>query len=134
MSKPQSDTSRFAYEVIMQEGARESVWKKIVLCLEAIDNGTNYEIAAWMGVKPEKVWKRTGKSELSCPVNGAIFDTGLRRNSPDGNPSIVYALVSQREKYINIVKPERIEKVTAVDYASKLIALTGKRLVQNELF
>jgi len=136
MPRTQSDTSRFAYEVIMQPGARESMWKKIIVALEKIKDGTNYELAEAIGVKPEKVWKRTGINELSCPINGAIFDTGLRRNSPEGNPSIVYALSSRKQDYKDVVKPERIEKNTtsAVDYANLIIAATGKRLVQKELF
>jgi len=133
-----TDTSRFAYEKIMNPGARESIWKKIILCLEWIHEGTNYEIAAWMKVKPEKVWKRTGKSELSCPVHGAIFDTGKRRSSPDGNPCIVYALSSCKSEYDNVLKPEKhyMEGVTtAGDYASMLVAGTKQaKLVQKELF
>lgn len=133
---PQKDTSKFAYEVIMREGARESIWRKIIECLEKINDGTNYEIAEALGVKPEKVWKRTGHSELSCPVHGAIFDTGLRRNSPDGNPSIVYALSSNRDKYPAIKEVHYMEgKTTAADYASKLIASTKQgKLTQQQLF
>lgn len=131
----QTDTSKFAYEVIMRPGARESIWKKIIECLEKIKDGTNYEIAAHLNMKPEKIWKRTGHNELSCPA-GAIFDTGLRRNSPDGNPSIVYALSSRRDMYADVPKPERIESTTVADYASLLVNSTaaGKRLIQKQLF
>lgn len=131
-----TDTSKFAYDVIMRPGARESVWKKIIECLEKIKDGTNYEIADALGMKPEKIWKRTGHNELSCPVHGAIFDTGLRRNSPEGNPSIVYALSSRKEMYADVPKPERIEKTTVADYASLLVNSTaaGKRLIQKKLF
>lgn len=137
MARKQSDTSRFAYEVIMRPDARESIWKKIILCLEWIHEGTNYEIAAWMKVKPEKVWKRTGKNELSCPIHGAIFDTGKRRNSPDGNPCIVYALTSNRSEYANVKPPEKFnnDEIKAVDFANVLIAKTKKqRLIQQDLF
>ena len=98
MSRIISDTSRFAYEKIMAVGAKDSTNKKIILALEWIMDGTNYEIAKQANLKPEKVWKRTGISELSNPVDGALFDTGLRRPSPDGNPSIVYALSSRRSE------------------------------------
>jgi len=122
MARKQTDTSKFAYSVIMRPGGRYSIWKKILLCLETIKDGTNYEIAEWLNVKPEKVWKRTGKAELSCPINGAIFDTGLRRNSPDGNPSIVYALSSRRSEYANVKKSERIgEPILPADFASLLV-------------
>ncbi len=133
---PQKDTSKFAYNVIMRPGARESIWKKIIECLEKIKDGTNYEIAEALGIKPEKVWKRTGHSELSCPVHGAIFDTGLRRNSPDGNPSIVYGLSSNRDKYPMVKEVHYMEgKTTAADYASKLIASTKQgKLTQQQLF
>lgn len=135
MPKTQSDTSRFAYDVIMRPGARESVWKKIIECLEKIKDGTNYEIAEALNLKPEKVWKRTGHSELSCPVHGAIFDTGLRRNSPDGNPSIVYALSSNRDKYPIVKEVHYMEgKTNAADFANMIIAKNSKPLVQKELF
>lgn len=132
----QTDTSKFAYDVIMRPGARENVWKKIIECLQKIKDGTNYEIADAMNVKPEKVWKRTGSNELSCPVNGAIFDTGLRRNSPDGNPCIVYALSSRREEYAHIQKPERIESTTTADYANAIFASSaaGQKLFQKKMF
>ena len=132
----QTDTSKFAYEVIMRPGARESIWKKIIECLEKIKDGTNYEIAEALNMKPEKIWKRTGHNELSCPVHGAIFDTGLRRNSPDGNPSIVYALSSRRQEYADIPKPERVESTTTADYANAIFAASeaGKKLFQKEMF
>lgn len=132
----QTDTSKFAYEVIMRPGARESIWKKIIECLEKIKDGTNYEIATALNIKPEKVWKRTGHNELSCPVHGAIFDTGLRRNSPDGNPSIVYALSSRRKEYADVLKPERIESTTTADYANAIFASSaaGRKLFQKEMF
>jgi len=130
-----TDTSKFAYEVIMRPGARESVWKKIIECLEKIKDGTNYEIAEYLQMKPEKIWKRTGHSELSCK-DGALFDTGLRRNSPEGNPAIVYALSSRRNEYADVVKPERIESTTTADYANAIFAASaaGKKLFQKEMF
>lgn len=68
------------------------------------------------------------------PAN--VFDTGLRRNSPEGNPSIVYALSSRRMEYADVPKPERIEKTTVADYASLLVNSTaaGKRLIQAQMF
>lgn len=131
-----TDTSKFAYEVIMRPGARESVWKKIIECLEKIGEGTNYDIATALNMKPEKIWKRTGPSELSCPVNGAIFDTGKRGTSPDGNKAIVYALSSRRNEYADVVKPERIESTTTADYANAIFAASaaGKKLFQAEMF
>ena len=143
----QSDTSRFAYDVIMKPGARDGINKKIILALEWIMDGTNYEIAAQIRCKPEKVWKRTGVSELSNPVDGALFDTGLRRNSPDGNPCIVYALSSRRSEYANVKPPERFnpDESHVADFANVLIAkgenakkekenIITQRLEQTELF
>lgn len=133
----QTDTSKFAYEVIMRPGARESVWKKIVECLEKkLRDATNYELADALNMKPEKIWKRTGPNELSCPVNGAIFDTGLRRNSPDGNQAIVYSLSSRRAEYADVPKPERIEKTTTADYANAIFASSaaGQKLFQSKIF
>mgnify|MGYP003537709977 CR=1 FL=1 len=143
----QTDTSRFAYEKIMRPGGRDNIWKKIILCLEWKMEATNYEIAAWMKVKPEKVWKRTGPNELSCPINGAIFDTGKRGVSPEGNPCIVYALSSRRSEYANVKPPERFnpDESHVADYANVLIAkgenskrekenIITQRLEQTELF
>jgi hypothetical protein len=137
-NKGQSDTSRFAYEKIMAVGARDNMYKKIILALEWIMDGTNYEIAAQIRCKPEKVWKRTGISELSNPIDGALFDTGLRRNSPDGNPCIVYALSSRRSEYPNIPKEKHYMEgeTTAADYASKLTATAEnhKKEIEKRVF
>jgi len=146
-NKGQTDTSRFAYEVIMSSGARETIWKKIILCLEWLPDATNYEIATWLKVKPEKVWKRTGRNELSNSECGAIFDTKLRRLSPDGNPAIVYALSSRKAEYAHVIAPERhnSSEDKAHEYIDGLIEqgktrqklkdnLLDKKLVQPGLF
>ncbi len=135
--RKQSDTSRFAYDKIMNGGSRETTWKRIIICLQKIGDGTNYEIAQHLNINPEKVWKRTGPNELSCPVNGAIFDTGLRRSSPDGNPAIVYALSSDKDKYAGVTKEKHYMEgiTTAGDHVSRLIATTKKqKAIQKELF
>lgn len=145
MARKQSDTSVLSYEKIMAPGARESTYKKIILALEWIIDGTNYEIAVQARLKPEKVWKRTGKSELCKPdENGVsvLVDTGLRRNSPDGNPCIVYTLYENKDKYAHIEKPivVRKDEMTAVDYANKIIAgakrinAAKETIIQSSLF
>jgi len=139
--KEQSDTSKLSYEKIMQPGARESHYRKILTALNKIKDGTSWEIADATEqppelnikkLKPDQVWKRI--SELID--DDVIFDTGIRRNSPDGNPAMVYALSSRRGEYAHIKPPERIEKTTAADFASLLINSTahGKRIIQNDLF
>lgn len=148
--RSQSETSKLSYEKIMQPGARESHYRKILTALNKINDGTSWEIADATGyppeikrgeesilitikkLKPDQVWKRI--SELVDA--DIIFDTGLRRDSPDGNKAMVYALSSRREMYADVPKPERIEKTTVADYASLLVNSTaaGKRLIQNKLF
>jgi len=137
----QSDTSRLSYEKIMQPGARENHYWKILTALNKIKDGTSWEISDATEqppelnikkLKPDQVWKRI--SELVD--SDIIFDTGLRRNSPDGNKAMVYALSSRKECYADIPKPERIEKTTVADYASLLVNSTaaGKRLIQTQMF
>lgn len=137
--KGQSDTSRLSYEKIMQPGARENHYKRIITALEKIKDGTSYEIAEATEVnlftkskmKPDQVWKRI--SELIDA--DVLFDTGIRRTSPDGNKAMVYALSSRKAEYAHIVKPERIHKTTTADYASAIIASTsaGKKLFQDKM-
>ncbi len=138
--KGQSDTSKLSYEKIMQPGARENHYRKILTALDKIGDGTSWEIAEATEqppelnikkLKPDQVWKRI--SELID--DDVIFDTGIRRNSPDGNPAMVYALSSRREEYAHIEKPERIEKTTTADFANGLFAATaaGKKLFDKEM-
>ena len=118
-------TSIEAYEKICREGARETVYLKIINALKVIGDGTSWEISAQAGIKPDKVWKR--QSELVSL--GIIFDTGLRRNSPDGNKAMVYSLFQNKEKYSHVKPPERFnnEEIKAADNASALIAGTKKQ-------
>lgn len=136
----QSDTSRLSYEKIMQPRARENHYWKILTALNKIKDGTSWEIADATEappelnikkLKPDQVWKRI--SELvDCDV---IFDTGIRRDSPDGNKAMVYALSSRREEYAHITKPERIESTTTADYANAIFASSaaGKKLFQSKM-
>lgn len=137
----QPDTSKLSYEKIMQPGARETHYWKILKTIENIKDGTSYEIAdATEGLikiglkkmKPDQVWKRIPEL-IEADI---VFDTGLRRPSPDGNKAMVYALSSRKDDYAHIQKPERIEKTTAADFANGLIASTaaGKKAFQNKLF
>jgi len=132
MPRTQSDTSRLSFEKIMAPGARDNHYRKIIAALQVIGDGTSWEISAQANIKPDQVWKR--QHELVDA--GIIFDTGLRRNSPDNNPAMVYSLVSNKEKYKDVPKPERVSKsdTTAADFANMLIAKNSKPLVQPELF
>jgi len=123
------ETSLQAYERITQQ-VRDTTYKKIIEALKKIGEG-NYElIAAAAFEKESRIWKRLGELRNM----GVIIDTGKRTLTKDNNNSMVYALWSDADKYKDAPKAERLEKVTAVDYASKLIAMSGKRLVQPELF
>lgn len=98
MTRKQSDTSRLAYEKILQ--GRDSHYKKIILALEWLVEGNNWDIATQARMKPEQVWKRTG--ELCNPdENGVscLVDTGKRKLNPDGNLSIIYGLYENRSQY-----------------------------------
>ncbi len=136
--KGQSDTSRLSYEKIMQPGARENHYKRILTALEKIKDGTSYEIADATEatlfakkMKPDQVWKRIPEL-IDADV---LFDTYIRRPSPDGNKAMVYALSSRKQEYAHIQKPERQQKTTTTDYASAILASTaaGKRLFETKM-
>ena len=125
----QPETSILSYEKIMQPNVREGMYKKIILALEWIMDGTAWEIAAQCRCKPDKVWKRLSELRKDDCV---IFDTGIRRLSPDGNEAMVYALSSRKEEYAHIPKPERQQKVTAVDYANAIIQISENQRKKKE--
>lgn len=133
MPRKQSDTSRLAYEKIMQ--GRNNHYKKIILALEWLVEGNNWEIAKQARMKPEQVWKRTG--ELCKPDENGIsclIDTGKRNSNPDGNLAIVYGLYENRANY---KPPERYQPsdTTASDFACSIIAKTKSgKLKQQSLF
>lgn len=116
MARSQPYTSKLAYEKIMQPGVKEGMYKKIITSLQAIGEGTSWDIAEHLGVKPDKCWKRN--SELKQA--GIIIDTGKTKLTPDGNDATVYALFTEKEKY-----------KTTSDMAKDLIKDT---LVQKTLF
>lgn len=129
------DTSRLAYEKIMK--GRDNHYKKILLAMEWIVEGNNWQIAAQARMKPEQVWKRTG--ELAKPdENGVscLIDTGKRNLNPDGNLAIIYGLYENRDKYTTPKEVHYREGLTsAADFASELIAKTKQgKLQQQELF
>lgn len=131
MSRKQPDTSRLAYERIMN-GGRDSHYKKIILALEWLVEGTNWDIARQSKLKPEQVWRRTG--ELCKPDENGIcclMDTGKRNLNPDGNLAIVYGLYENRANY---KPPERYTptETTASDYACKIIAGTSKGILEQQ--
>lgn len=137
--KSQSDTSRLSYEKIMQPGARENHYKRILMALVQIKDGTSWEIADATEdtnlfvkkMKPDQVWKRIPEL-IEADI---VFDTGIRRNSPDGNKAMVYALSSRKDEYAHIEKPERIPKTTTADYASAIIASSaaGRKLFETKM-
>jgi predicted ArsR family transcriptional regulator len=130
MERIQPITSRLAYDKIMKPGAKDSMYKKIILALEWRMDGTSWEIASQIRCKPDKVWKRL--SELRR--DDVVFDTKIRRNSPDGNDAMVYALSSRKSEYANVKPPEKYSTntTTAADYASKIIAKTTKGIAQQQ--
>lgn len=143
MPRKNSDCSRAAYDKVMAPGARDNHYKKIILALEWIMDGTAWEIAKQARIKPDQCWKRLPE------LRGAdtIFDTGLRRLSPDGNKAAVYALSSRRSEYDHIKPPEkfRSDEPTAADIACLIInksenakkykeSLLDKKLFQPDLF
>lgn len=122
------ETSLQAYERITQQ-VRDTTYKKIIDALKKIGKG-NYElIAAAAFEKESRIWKRLGELRNM----GVIIDTGERTLTKDNNNSMVYALFSDAEKYKDIPKPERVESITAVDFANLLIA-KGNRVQQKSLF
>ncbi len=133
MGKQISDTSRLAYEKIMM--GRDNHYKKIILAVEWLVEGNNWEIARQARLKPEQVWKRTG--ELAKPdENGEsiLIDTGKRNLNPDGNLAIVYGLYQNKANY-KPVERYTPQTTSAADFASVIIAKTKQgKLIQKDLF
>ena len=133
MPRKVSDTSRLAYETIMK--GRDNHYKKIILALEWLVEGNNWDIAKQARMKPEQVWKRTG--ELCKPdENGVccLIDTGKRNLNPDGNKAIIYGLYENRANY---KPPEKYttDTTSAADFANMIIAGTKQqKLIQQDLY
>lgn len=123
------ETSMEAYQRIMMPGARECTYKKVLESLQRIGEGNYEAIAAACFEKESRIWKRLGEMRNM----GLIVDTGKRTLTKDNNNSMVYALFTDADKYKDVPKVERQEKITSVDFANVLIA-RGKSLVQKELF
>ena len=120
------------YNRIVDTGARETTYKKILDALKKIGEG-NYElIAAAANEKESRIWKRIGELRK----DGLVIDTGKRMQTKDNNASMVYALFMDAEKYKDVAKPEGFKKnqTTAADFANMIIAKNSKPLVQKELF
>ena len=130
MARKISDTSRLDYEKIMQ--GRDYHYKKIILAVEWLVEGNNWQIAVQAKMKPEQVWKRTG--ELCKPdENGVscLIDTGKRNLNPDGNLAIIYGFYENRVNY----KPPESYKPTdtsAADIACSIIAKSEKHKEEKE--
>lgn len=106
----------------MATGAREGMYKKIITTLEKIGEGTSWDIAKALDEKPDRVWKRQSELKLA----GIVIDTGKLGLSPDNNPAIIYALFTQKEKYKDIPKPEKIMKGEGISHYSKNIDTIAK--------
>ena len=135
MARKQSDTSITAYQRIMQ--GRDSHYKKLILAMEWLVEGTSYQLAKQARLRDDQAWKRC--SELVKPDENGVsifIDTGKRGISPNGNPAIIYGLYENRDKYTTPKENHYREgKTTAADYASELIAKTkAAQLQQKELF
>lgn len=133
MPRNQPDTSRLSYEKIMAPGAREGHYRLIIQALKVIVDGTSYEIASQSRLKADKVWKRCAELRK----DDVIFDTGIRRLTPDGNKAMVYALSMNKPDYAHIPKPESYKPsdTSAADIACSIIAKTkSQKLIQQDLF
>lgn len=132
-NKGQSDTSRLAYDKIYN--GRDNHYKKLVLAMEWLNEGTSYQLSRQAGLRDEQGWKRI--SELVKPDENGVsvfIDTGKRGLSPQGNPAIIYAMYTDKEKYAHIKPSERFDAntPTAVDYASKLSATAENNQKEKE--
>lgn len=122
MKGKQPVTSRLAYEKIMASGAREGMYKKIISTLEKIGEGTSWDIARYLNEKPDRVWKRNAELKQA----EIIIDTGKFGLTPDNNPAIIYALFTQKEKYKDTPKPEKVMQGNTISHFSRNIDKIGK--------
>lgn len=130
MQRKNPETSIQAYTRIMNCDAKETAYKKIIQALEVIGEG-NYEAIALQAKETEsRIWKRLGEIRSM----GLIFDTGKRITTKNGSNSMVYALFSEKEKYIQVPKLEKIPKGKGISDYSKAIRKVSSKIVQQVLF
>jgi len=115
------ETSLQAYERITQK-VRDTTYKKIIEALKKIGEGNYEAISLAAGEKESRIWKRLGELRNM----GVIIDTGKRTLTKDNNNSMVYAIFTDADKYKDVPKKERVEKITVVDYANVIIAKAKK--------
>ena len=105
-------------------------YQKILSSLSVLGKAIYEEIAVhnqWQD--KNRVSRRIGELERMQ----LVYKTGEKKLTSSGRNANVYALVTNGQKS---VEPERVDKnqTSAVDYANLLIAASGKRLVQKEMF
>ncbi len=123
------DTSLEAYEQVSPE-MKQAHWIKILNSLKRIKLAIGEEIADDCGLDYYAVMRRVGELEKA----GSIYKPGSKKNTKKNRAAFQYALVG--EEIIVPPLPEKYVKgeKSGADHAAYLIALTGKKLVQTEIF
>ncbi len=123
------ETSLEAYEQATPEMI-QAHWEKILKSIKKLGLAIGEEIADDCGLDYHAVMRRMGELVTA----GSIYKPGTKKNTKKNRKAFQYALVGSEivlpplpEKY---VKGEK----TGADHANYLIALTGKKLVQKEIF
>jgi hypothetical protein len=105
-------------------------YQKILSSLKVLGKAIYEEIAL------QNEWgdkNRVSRRLLEMERMGLVYKTGEKRLTTSKRNANVYALVTNGQKS---VEPERVDKntTTAADFANLIIAASGKRLVQKEMF
>lgn len=123
------ETSLEAYEQATPEMI-QGHWNKILNSIKKLGLAIGEEIAKDTGLDYHAVMRRVGELEKS----GSIYKPGTKKKTSKGRNAYHYALVGS--EIVLPPLPEKYQKgvKSGADHAAYLIALTGKKLVQTEIF
>jgi DNA-binding HxlR family transcriptional regulator len=125
----QPDTSLAAYKAVTPEMLSDH-HAKLISALRELGKATYEQLAKHIGWDDKNRASRRLKELESEQV---VYKTGEKKLTSSGRNANVYALVTNGQ---TSVEPERVDKntTTAADFANLIIAASGKRLVQKEMF
>jgi len=125
----QPDTSIAAYKSVTPEMLSDH-HAKLISAIKELGSGTYEQLAKHIGWEDKN---RASRRLKELELEQVVYKTGDKRLTSSGRNANVYALVTNGQVS---VEPERVDKntTTACDYANLIIAASGKRLVQKELF
>lgn len=89
------ETSMEAYRSL-EPKKMQDIYGKILFALERLDCATSEQIAGFLQVPHEMVWKRM--SELCRPPIEKVYNTGIKKATKSGRKAFAYSLKEKRVK------------------------------------